>query len=81
MIRTSRRDALFEYLETAGVETLIHWRKPFYKHKALEMDGESFPETESISREVLSLPINVEILDEEVDYVIQSVRSFFKQRA
>lgn len=81
VIRTSRRDALFEYLETAGVETLIHWRKPFYKHKALEMDGESFPETESISREVLSLPINVEILDEEVDYVIQSVRSFFKQRA
>jgi dTDP-4-amino-4,6-dideoxygalactose transaminase len=80
VIRTLRRDALFEHLKAAGVETLIHWRKPYYKHKALGMDGQSFPETESISREVISIPINVEISDAEVDYVIQSVRSFFKRR-
>jgi dTDP-4-amino-4,6-dideoxygalactose transaminase len=79
VIRTLRRDALFEHLKAAGVETLIHWRKPYYKHKALGMDGQSFPETESISREVISLPMNVEISDAEVDYVIQSLRSFFKQ--
>jgi dTDP-4-amino-4,6-dideoxygalactose transaminase len=63
------------------VETLIHWRKPFYAHLALGMDGQRFPETELISREVISLPMNVEIGDEEVDYVIESVRSFFKLKA
>jgi dTDP-4-amino-4,6-dideoxygalactose transaminase len=81
VIRTPRRDALFEHLKTAGVETLVHWRKPYYAHKALGMDGQRFPETESISREVISLPMNVEISDEEVDYVIESVRSFFELKA
>ena len=78
VIRTSRREALFEHLKAAGVETLIHWRKPYYAHRALGMDGQSFMETESISREVISLPMNVEMSDEEADYVIASVRSFFQ---
>jgi len=65
-------------LKAAGVETLIHWRKPYYAHQALGMDGQRFAETESISREVISLPMNVEMSDEEVDYVIQSLRSFFR---
>jgi len=78
VIRTPRRDALFEHLKAAGVETLIHWRKPYYAHQALGMDGQRFAETGSISREVISLPMNVEMSDEEVDYVIQSVRSFFR---
>jgi dTDP-4-amino-4,6-dideoxygalactose transaminase len=81
VIRTPQRDSLFEYLKARGIETLIHWRKPYYKHKALGMDGQIFPKTESICREVLSLPMNVEITDEEVDYVIESVRLFFKQWA
>jgi dTDP-3-amino-2,3,6-trideoxy-4-keto-D-glucose/dTDP-3-amino-3,4,6-trideoxy-alpha-D-glucose/dTDP-2,6-dideoxy-D-kanosamine transaminase len=77
VIRTSRRDALFEHLEALGVETLVHWRKPYYAHKALGMDGQPFPETESICREVISMPMNVEMSDNEVDYVVRSVRSFF----
>jgi dTDP-4-amino-4,6-dideoxygalactose transaminase len=80
VIRTSRRDALFEHLKSVGVETLIHWRKPYYAHPALRMGGQRFAETESISREVISLPMNVEMSDEEADYVIQSVRSFFEGR-
>ncbi len=78
VIRTPFRDALFDYLAAAGVETLIHWRKPYYMHKELAMDGQRFPETEAISRGVISLPMNVEIADDEVDYVIQSIRSFFE---
>ncbi len=81
VIRTSHRDALFDHLKAAGVETLIHWRKPYYAHRGLGMDGQRFPQTESISREVLSLPMNVEMSDEEADYVIQIVRSFFELKA
>lgn len=78
VIRTPRRDALYDHLKAEGVETLIHWRKPYYAHEALGMDGQHFPETELISREVISLPMNVEISDQEVDYVIRSIKSFFQ---
>ncbi len=77
VVRTRRRDSLYDHLKTSGVETLVHWRKPYYGHKGLGMDGLHFPETEAISREVISLPMNVEITDREVDYVIERVRSFF----
>jgi dTDP-4-amino-4,6-dideoxygalactose transaminase len=77
VIRTPKRDALFDYLKDKGVETLIHWRKPYYSYASLNIEDRGFPETEAISKEVLSLPMNVEISDEEVDYVVSSIRSFF----
>ena len=53
-------------------------RKPYYKHMALKLEDGGFPETESLSREVCSLPMNVEIDDEQIDYVIKTVRTFYK---
>ena len=47
-------------------------------YKALKLEDRGFPETEAICQEVLSLPMNVEINDEQVEYVIKTVRSFFK---
>jgi len=78
VVRTERRDELQSHLRDRGVEVLVHWPKPYYHHAALEIKDRGFPETESISREVLSLPMNVEITDEQVDYVIESIRSFFE---
>jgi dTDP-4-amino-4,6-dideoxygalactose transaminase len=43
----------------------------------LRLEDRGFPETEAISREVCSLPMNVEIEDHEIDYVIKVVRSFY----
>jgi len=62
------------------VEVLIHWRIPYYRYKALNLEDRGFPETEAISREVLSLPMNVEISDEQVDYVIKTIRKFFNKK-
>lgn len=78
VIRTSRRDELVDYLKKKGVEVLIHWRKPYYTYRALKLEDRGFPQTEAICREVFSLPMNVEIDDEQVEYVIKIVRSFFK---
>jgi dTDP-4-amino-4,6-dideoxygalactose transaminase len=77
VVRTKRRDRLFSFLEEKGVETLIHWRRPYYSYEALGVKSRHFPETESISKQVLSLPMNVEIGDDQVEYVIQCVRDFF----
>ena len=69
----------FPIIQKNGVEVLTQWRKPYYRHEALKLEDRKFPETEAISREVCSLPMNVEIDDEQVEYVINVVRSFYER--
>jgi len=77
VVRTRQREEMFDFLTENGVETLVHWRKPFYHHEALGLEDKGFPVTEAISNEVISLPLNVEMSDDEVEYVIDTVKKFF----
>ena len=77
VVRAKQGDNFSEYMKLNGIEVLTHFRKPYYKHKALNLKDRRFPETEALSREVCSLPMNVEITDEEVDYIISVVRRFY----
>ena len=76
-IRARQGNDFSEFLKANGVEVLTQFRKPYYKHEALKLEDRGFPETEALSREVCSLPMNVEIEDSEVDYVIEVVRKFY----
>jgi dTDP-4-amino-4,6-dideoxygalactose transaminase len=76
-IRARQGNDFSEFLTANGVEVLTQFRKPYYKHEALKLEDRGFPETEALSREVCSLPMNVEIEDSEVDYVIEVVRKFY----
>lgn len=77
VVRSKQSDNFSDYLKDHGVEVLTQFRKPYYKHEALVLEDRGFPETEALSREVCSLPMNVEIGDSDIDYVIQVVRSFY----
>ena len=77
VVRSRQGDEFSDYLKKNGIEVLIQFRKPYYKHEALNLIDRGFPETEALSREVCSLPMNVETSDEEVEYVIKVVRSFY----
>ena len=76
VIRSPRRDELAAYLREKGIETLISWPKPMHHHKALNLSHFNLPETEKLSREVVSLPMNTEVTDEQVGYVIEVVKDF-----
>lgn len=76
-VRAKQGNEFSEYLKAHGVEVLTQFRKPYYKHSALQLTDRGFPETEALSREVCSLPMNVELTDADVDYVIKTVRSFY----
>jgi len=76
-VRSKQGNDFSEYLKKNGIEVLTQFRKPYYKHVALKLEDKGFPETEAISREVCSLPMNVEITDEEILYVISIVREFY----
>jgi dTDP-4-amino-4,6-dideoxygalactose transaminase len=77
VVRARQGNDFSKYLQANGVEVLTQFRKPYYRHEALKLEDRGFPETEALSREVCSLPMNVEITDQEVDYVISAVRRFY----
>jgi dTDP-4-amino-4,6-dideoxygalactose transaminase len=76
-VRSQQGSLFSEYLKDNGVEVLTQFRKPYYRHEALKLADRGFPETEALSREVCSLPLNVELDDDEIAYVIETVRSFY----
>ena len=79
VVRTEKRQALQEHLSTAGIQTLIHYPIPPHQQQAYKAWNEhSFPATELIHREVLSLPISPIMSDEEVAAVIQACNAFGK---
>ena len=76
-LRSKQGGAFSDHMKKNGVEVLTQFRKPYYKHEALKLTDRKFPVTEVLSREVCSLPMNVEIDDAEVDRVIDVVRAFY----
>lgn len=76
-VRSKQGSEFSDFLKANGVEVLTQFRKPYYRHEALELKDGGYPETEALSREVCSLPMNVEISSEESDYVISVVRKFY----
>lgn len=59
VVRTSKRDELQKYLLGNDIQTLIHYPLPPHKQNAYkEWNNESYPISEQIHNEVLSLPIS-----------------------
>jgi dTDP-4-amino-4,6-dideoxygalactose transaminase len=76
VVRSRERDRLRELLEAAGVGTLVHYPVPVHlqpAYRGLAPEG-SLPVSETLSQEVLSLPLYPELEDAEVDAVVAAVR-------
>ncbi len=80
VIRTSKRDALQKYLLENGVQSLIHYPIPPHKQEAYkEWADESYPISEQIHAEVLSLPISGIQKQEDTIHIVKLVNSWNKQ--
>lgn len=76
VIRSSHREKLQKHLSVNDIQTLIHYPIPPYKQKAYkEWNGMSFPVTEKIHSEVLSLPMSPILTENEIDIVCRAVNS------
>ncbi len=72
VIRTQKRNDLQLYLSDNKIQTLIHYPVPPHQQKAFsDWNHLSFPITEKIHNEVLSLPISPVMTDDEVTYVLR----------
>ena len=77
VIRTHRRDELQAYLTEKGIQTIIHYPIPPHRQEAYkEWNDQSFPISEKIHEEVLSLPISSVLDEEEVQTIIKTVNDF-----
>ncbi|NSW45998.1 MAG: DegT/DnrJ/EryC1/StrS family aminotransferase [Bacteroidales bacterium] len=77
VIRHPQRNKLQQYLSQHGIQTLIHYPIPPHKQKAYkEWNYLSFPITEKIHNEVLSLPMSPVLKDEEVENVVKIINLF-----
>jgi dTDP-4-amino-4,6-dideoxygalactose transaminase len=76
-IRCIQRDDLQAYLSDHGIQTLIHYPIPPHKqHAYKEWNELSFPITEQIHDEELSLPMSPVITNEEIKKLVELINRF-----
>ena len=76
-VRTADRDALQSYLAENGIQTLIHYPLPPHKQICYkDWNNRSYPITEKIHREVLSLPMSAVMTEDEVKTVVEIINKF-----
>ena len=76
-ILCERRDELQQYLKENGVETMIHYPIPPHKQACYkEWNNLSFPITERIHRQELSLPCHQALKKEEADQIVSLLNRF-----
>lgn len=77
VIRIKNRDEFQKYLDSNGVQTIIHYPIPPYKQKCYEnMNSLSFDLTEQIYNEIVSLPISSVLTIEELNKIVNLINSF-----
>jgi len=77
VIKSKKRDELQAYLSVNGIQTVIHYPIPPHKQQALKEFGDlHLPITESLHKEVLSLPISPVQTKEATLKIIEILNNF-----
>jgi dTDP-4-amino-4,6-dideoxygalactose transaminase len=76
-LEADRRDELKIYLEAQGVSTIIQWaRTPVHQFHELGFTTE-LPRMDAFFKRCLMLPMNTALTDDEVAYIVSTIRSFY----
>ncbi|MDQ6967758.1 MAG: DegT/DnrJ/EryC1/StrS family aminotransferase, partial [Mariprofundaceae bacterium] len=77
VIRCKDREKLQAHLKDQGIQTLIHYPIPPHQQQAyVEWNAESFPVTEQIHHEVLSMPLSPVLSLNKAQAVVQVLNDF-----
>ena len=74
------RDDLAAHLKEKGIGYSIYYPKPLHLQKCFQYLGYKegdFPVAERVSKEIIALPMYPELTRDEIDYVCESIRSFY----
>ena len=69
------RDKFKDYLQEKGIQTAIFYPKGLYNFEHLKGNNrpKNFPVTETVSREVLSIPVHPKLTGQEIKYIIDTI--------
>lgn len=75
-IRVKNRDEIQKILQEKGIPTAVHYPMPLHLQecfKYLGLKEGDFPIAEKISKEIISLPMNPYLSDEEIAYIVENL--------
>lgn len=77
-IEAERRDELRDFLKARGIGTLVQWGgKAVHQWPKLGFT-QRLPYTEHVFARLLMLPMNMSLSDDDVDYVCDTIRQFYR---
>lgn len=82
-IKVSDRDELLNYLREHGIGCAVYYPLPLHLQKCFECLGYQegdFPVSETVSKEVISIPVFGELTDEEIVEVVETIKSFYAEK-
>ncbi|QOP41435.1 DegT/DnrJ/EryC1/StrS family aminotransferase [Sulfurimonas marina] len=71
-VRVKNRDELQARLKEVGIPTAVHYPMPLHLQECFQYLGYKqgdFPISETVSNEIMSLPMNPYVTDEEIEYI------------
>jgi dTDP-4-amino-4,6-dideoxygalactose transaminase len=81
IIRIKKRDELQRYLSENGINTGLHYPIPLHFQNAYQRAGltnGSYPITEKVAQEILSLPMFSNLTVEQIEYVSSKIKEFYQ---
>ena len=80
VVKSNNRDKLMNHLTKNGVEALIHYPLPINKQKAFAKIGNgTYKNADEITKQILSLPINPWLKDDEINSIIEIINSILNE--
>lgn len=77
VVRCHERDRLQQYLSDKGIRTEIHYPLPPHKQEAYkEWNSLSYPVSEKIADQIISLPLHISLKNEEVIRICSALNEF-----
>jgi dTDP-4-amino-4,6-dideoxygalactose transaminase len=76
-VLVDKRDELKKFLALHDIETLIHWPCGVHEHDFSTRADIELPNTRNITDNTLSLPCSPFLTQDEQDYIIQKIKSFY----
>jgi dTDP-4-amino-4,6-dideoxygalactose transaminase len=79
-LRAKNRDTLQAHLKQNGIGSAVYYPESLHLQECFKTLGNKvgdFPSAEQAAREVLSIPIYPEITEEQKEFVVQTIASFY----
>jgi dTDP-4-amino-4,6-dideoxygalactose transaminase len=80
-VAAEQRDPLIAHLKSQGVDAMIHYPIPVHLqegYKFLGLGEGSYPEAESMAREIITLPMYPELSVDQARTVVEAIRGFYE---